>query len=205
MGAAIETAGVIAAIRSTLQAFLPDHEHLADCEVAIGQDGQQIRVEIDGFKFYLVLDDPQDAPKACYSRPGFDFALAHAIEEAGEFVAAGGKTLRWGRHSVNPELPEEQQEANEDWLARELRDCRSALNRVERELISPPIELDWSKLPPAPFTIAEACEALGSWGSNLTNTRMARMLKDRGYELKFRRRLHESGPRKLWFAPEDGE
>lgn len=45
-----------------------------------------------------------------YLRPGFDFALAHAIEEAGEFLAAAGKTQRWGRLSSNPELPPHERE-----------------------------------------------------------------------------------------------
>jgi hypothetical protein len=65
-----------------------------------------------------------------YLRPGFDFALAHAIEEAGEFLAAAGKTQRWGRESVNPELPREQQETNEEWLFREIKDLQSALGRL---------------------------------------------------------------------------
>ena len=69
-----------------------------------------------------------------YLRPGFDFALAHAIEEAGEFLAAAGKTQRWGRDSVNPELAPEQQERNDDWLRRELADLQEALDRLETEL-----------------------------------------------------------------------
>jgi hypothetical protein len=68
-----------------------------------------------------------------YLRPGFDFALAHAIEEAGEFLAAAGKTQRWGRDSVNPELPPEQQETNEEWLAREMADLQGALGRLALE------------------------------------------------------------------------
>lgn len=65
-----------------------------------------------------------------YLRPGFDFALSHAIEEAGEFLAAAGKTQRWGRDSFNPELPPEQQELNEAWLRRELDDLSGALRRL---------------------------------------------------------------------------
>lgn len=71
-----------------------------------------------------------------YLRSGFGFALAHAIEEAGEFLAAAGKTQRWGRHSVNPELAPEQQETNEAWLLRELDDLRGALGRLATELQS---------------------------------------------------------------------
>ena len=66
-----------------------------------------------------------------YLRPGFGFALAHAVEEAGEFLAAAGKTQRWGRDSYNPELPVDQRELNEAWLRRELGDLRGALDRLE--------------------------------------------------------------------------
>lgn len=69
-----------------------------------------------------------------YLRPGFDFALAHAIEEAGEFIAAAGKTARWGRQSVNPDLPVDQQETNADWMRREMTDLRGALLRLSRAL-----------------------------------------------------------------------
>jgi hypothetical protein len=68
---------------------------------------------------------------AKYLRPGFPFALAHAIEEAGEFLAAAGKTARWGRESYNPELPIAQRETNDQWLRRELDDLRGALDRLE--------------------------------------------------------------------------
>jgi hypothetical protein len=69
-----------------------------------------------------------------FLRPGFGFALAHAIEEAGEFIAAAGKTGRWGRDSYNPDLPPEQRETNEEWVKREMRDLRHALDRLEVEL-----------------------------------------------------------------------
>lgn len=65
-----------------------------------------------------------------YLREGFAFALAHAVEEAGEFLAAAGKTQRWGKDSVNPEIPVDQQEANADWLIRELADLQGALARL---------------------------------------------------------------------------
>jgi hypothetical protein len=65
-----------------------------------------------------------------YLRQGFAFALAHAVEEAGEFLAAAGKTLRWGKESVNPELPEAEQETNGVWLGRELADLQGALGRL---------------------------------------------------------------------------
>lgn len=66
-----------------------------------------------------------------YLRPGFDFALAHAIEEAGEFLAAAGKAQRWGPYSSNPELPPEKAESNIDWIARESADLRGALDRLD--------------------------------------------------------------------------
>jgi hypothetical protein len=69
-----------------------------------------------------------------YLRPGFDFALAHAIEEAGEFLAAAGKTSRWGKLSSNPELPPREQETNICWLMREMVDLRGALKRLDDAL-----------------------------------------------------------------------
>lgn len=69
-----------------------------------------------------------------YFRPGFDFALSHAIEEAGEFLAAAGKTQRFGAQSVNPELPVDRQETNITWLKREMADLRAALDRIDAEL-----------------------------------------------------------------------
>lgn len=69
-----------------------------------------------------------------YLRPGFDFALAHAVEEAGEFLAAAGKTQRWGRDSYNPELAPQDRETNETWLRREMDDLRGALDRLEAAL-----------------------------------------------------------------------
>lgn len=76
-----------------------------------------------------------------FLRPGSDFARNHSIEEVGEvliafgnFLAAAGKTGRWGLDSVNPLLPAEQQETNRDWLIREMADLRGALDRLELTL-----------------------------------------------------------------------
>jgi len=66
-----------------------------------------------------------------YLRTGFDFNLSHAIEECGEFLAAAGKTQRWGKWSVNPELPPKEQEPNLDWLRREMKDVRDAFDRLD--------------------------------------------------------------------------
>lgn len=69
-----------------------------------------------------------------YLRQGFNFCLAHAIEECGEFLAAAGKLQRWGPHSVNPELPREMQESNIDWLFRELLDVQEAMERLRQSV-----------------------------------------------------------------------
>lgn len=69
-----------------------------------------------------------------YMRPGLDFAVGKATEEVGEFLAAIGKTLRWGWSSVNPELPRAEQESNASWVRREMKDLRGALDNLEREM-----------------------------------------------------------------------
>lgn len=66
--------------------------------------------------------------------------LGYLAEEAGEVLAAVGKSQRWGLHSVNPELPPEQQERNQDWLLRELQDLKGAIALVEN-MIRPPTSL----------------------------------------------------------------
>lgn len=66
-----------------------------------------------------------------FLQDGFDKRLAHAMEECGEFVAAAGKTQRWGVWSVNPLLPKHAQEANIVSLRREMADVRQALDRLE--------------------------------------------------------------------------
>ena len=69
--------------------------------------------------------------KQTYLFPGFDFALAHAVEEAGEFLAAAGKAQRFGPESVNPELPPADRETNLAWIKREAGDLRGALDRLD--------------------------------------------------------------------------
>lgn len=61
-------------------------------------------------------------------------ALAHLVEEAGEVMAAAGKSLRFGLDSVNPLLPVEEQETNEEWLRREIGDLKLAIVQLEKEL-----------------------------------------------------------------------
>jgi len=75
-----------------------------------------------------------------YMRPGLPFAMGKAVEEAGEFLAAMGKTMRWGWYSVNPELPERDQEPNVSWVRREIADLRGALDNLEREMTDEAID-----------------------------------------------------------------
>jgi hypothetical protein len=60
--------------------------------------------------------------------------LAHVIEEAGEVVAAAGKTLRFGLQSVNPLIPVEDQITNEEWLRGEVSDLKLAIGHLETSL-----------------------------------------------------------------------
>jgi NTP pyrophosphatase (non-canonical NTP hydrolase) len=66
-----------------------------------------------------------------FLQAGFDKQLAHLVEECGEVLAAAGKTQRWGWASVNPLLPEVEQERNLVWLRRELGDLKEAIARLE--------------------------------------------------------------------------
>lgn len=60
--------------------------------------------------------------------------LGKLTEEAGEVLAAVGKTERWGFASANPELPVEERELNGDWIRRELKDLKEAIRLVEAML-----------------------------------------------------------------------
>jgi hypothetical protein len=62
--------------------------------------------------------------------------LGYLAEECGEVVAAVGKSLRWGLNSSNPELPEEEQETNRDWLIRELDDLEVGIH-IARCMLGP--------------------------------------------------------------------
>jgi hypothetical protein len=66
-----------------------------------------------------------------FLQQGFNKVLSHAIEECGEFLAAAGKTQRWGAMSVNPLLRPADQETNLVWLRREMADVHEALIRLE--------------------------------------------------------------------------
>lgn len=72
---------------------------------------------------------PQYEPKTVQQ------ALGYLAEEAGEVMAAVGKTWRWGLESVNPELPPDEQESNRDWILRELVDLEGAIVRVKHFLL----------------------------------------------------------------------
>lgn len=68
-------------------------------------------------------------------------ALSHLVEECGEVLAAAGKSLRFGLDSVNPLLPKEQQETNQDWLLREVHDLELAILKLKNLLVPPREEL----------------------------------------------------------------
>jgi hypothetical protein len=61
--------------------------------------------------------------------------LARLAEEAGEVVAAVGKTLRFGLDSENSELPYGIREKNRVWLKREIEDLKKAIAKVEEFLM----------------------------------------------------------------------
>ena len=65
-----------------------------------------------------------------FLQPGVDAQIAHVVEEAGEFLAAVGKSYRWGLLSENPLLPSEQREPNVTWLWRELLDLQQVGARL---------------------------------------------------------------------------
>ncbi len=70
-----------------------------------------------------------------YLQKGFKKQLAHTIEEAGEMLAAAGKTLRWGLKSFDPmsnaRLNDKgTKETNRQWLTRELEDLQLAVGRL---------------------------------------------------------------------------
>jgi len=72
--------------------------------------------------------------KAKYMPKTLRGKLAHLVEECGEVLAAVGKSMRWGLHSVNPELPPSKQESNATWLLREMDDVEKAIRIVRLAL-----------------------------------------------------------------------
>lgn len=78
------------------------------------------------------MSDPQ------FLQEGFDKQLAHVVEECGEVLAAAGKTQRWGIHSVNPLLNQDDflfGETNIQWLSRELLDLQQAISRLQATMM----------------------------------------------------------------------
>lgn len=69
-----------------------------------------------------------------YKQRGFSKQLSKVIEECGECLAAAGKTQRWGIASYNPELPSCEQESNFNWLRRELRDVKEAIDDLDETM-----------------------------------------------------------------------
>lgn len=70
-----------------------------------------------------------------FIQKGFDKTLSHLIEECGEVLSAAGKLQRWGPESVNPLIPEQDQETNLAWLRRELIDLKDTIHRLEEEIL----------------------------------------------------------------------
>ena len=60
--------------------------------------------------------------------------LGYLIEECGEVIHACGKTVRWGMDNFNPELPEDKQEQNWQWICRELKDLKRSIRLFEEFL-----------------------------------------------------------------------
>lgn len=61
--------------------------------------------------------------------------LGYLAEEAGEVLAAAGKSIRWGLESYNPEIPKSQRETNAAWLWREMGDLEGAIKRMRAWLL----------------------------------------------------------------------
>lgn len=59
-------------------------------------------------------------------------AIGRFIEEAGEALAAAGKTVRYGWNSYSPLVPIDKREYNEDWLRREIKDLEEAIARLKK-------------------------------------------------------------------------
>ena len=69
-----------------------------------------------------------------FLQQGIDPQLSHLVEEMGEALAAAGKSLRWGIDSVNPDLPDDEQETNLAWLRREMTDVIEAWDRLSKTI-----------------------------------------------------------------------
>ena len=91
--------------------------------------------------------------------------IGYLVEEAGEVLAAAGKTLRWGPDSYNPELqPGEPlyRETNAAWVLREILDLEGAIARFRRAFAPPPSA--WrpaAGCPPAVIEISTSAPSRG--------------------------------------------
>jgi len=94
---------------------------------------------------------------------GFDNQLAHFIEEAGEALAAAGKTQRWGANSVNPLIPLEDTERNADWLWRELLDVQQTISRLRATMFWTGMVTDHTPARSAVERVARLVDHEGYW------------------------------------------
>lgn len=62
-----------------------------------------------------------------------DKRLGYLVEECGEVMAAVGKSIRWGLAGFNPE-PDSDREVNRDWIKRELKDLKYAIELIEKTI-----------------------------------------------------------------------
>jgi len=98
----------------------------ADVEVEFDAEGRVVDVVVDRPRPWAGKDkNPAYEPTSDEAR------LSYLVEEAGEMLAAAGKTLRYGLASYNPE-PGSSGETNAAWLTRELADLKLAIELVER-------------------------------------------------------------------------
>ena len=77
----------------------------------------------------------ENDPSLDYWPSTYEAKLGWLVEECGEVLAAVGKSTRFGLLSVNPELPESEQETNGDWVLRELKDLRQAIDVAETAIL----------------------------------------------------------------------
>lgn len=62
--------------------------------------------------------------------------LGAASEKCGDLTHAIGKTLRWGLHNYNPDLPKDDRITNLEFLQNRIQSLRRSLDRLEQLLIS---------------------------------------------------------------------
>lgn len=84
------------------------------------------------YAFPTCTSTPEYEPKTTEAR------LGKLVEEAGEVIAAAGKSLRFGLESTNPTLHPKDRETNRAWLLRELRDLARSILVVQCELGADP-------------------------------------------------------------------